>query len=208
MRGLSGVLVGSRRRTATALVAAGVTLVGMAAPPAALALGRAPAARPEVGIEDQNVIFGPAATSIVPVWRSMGIDSVRVQAFWDALSPETRSSSPPPGFNPADPNDPQYNWAALDRAVDLVLQNGMSVNLTINQCNPRWAGDEPSVDAHCWRPNSQLFAQFAGAVARRYGSRVNRYLLGSEPNQTSCSRSSSAREPCALPRRPTATATW
>jgi hypothetical protein len=185
MRGLCGLLVGSRRRTAIALVAAGVTLVGIAAPPAALALGRAPTARPEVGIEDQNVIFGPAATSIVPVWRSMGIDSVRVQAFWDALSPDTKSPSPPPGFNPADPNDPQYRWTALDRAVDLVLQNGMSVNLTINQCNPRWAGDEPSVDLHCWRPNSQLFALFAGAVARRYGSRVDRYLLGSEPNQAS-----------------------
>jgi hypothetical protein len=156
---------------------------GSAVAPPALGLGRAPLASPEVGIEDQGVISGPLAPSIVPVWRAMGVDSVRIQAFWDGVSPDSASPNRPAGFNPADPNDPQYNWAALDRAISIVLQNGMRVNLTINQCNPRWASDEPANPTHCWRPNSQQFAQFAGAVGRRYGSSVNRYLLGSEPNQ-------------------------
>src|SRR3712207_7152523 len=30
---------------------------------------------------------------------------------------------------------------------------------------------------------SRAFARFAGAVARRYGSRVDRYLMWNEPNQ-------------------------
>jgi hypothetical protein len=177
--------LGLRRSTLTALMVAAMAILGLALPPAALALGRAPIARPEVGIEDQNVIFGPAADSVVPVWRLMGVDSVRIQAYWDSLSPNTNETTPPAGFNPADPNDPQYKWGPLDRAISIVQANGMGINLTINQCNPRWASDEPSVDQHCWRPNPQLFAQFAGAVARRYGGLIHLYLLGSEPNQAS-----------------------
>jgi len=169
---------------ARACLLAVLACCAMAAAMAPAASGqRAPTARPEVGIEDQNVVFGPAATQIVPLWRAMGVDSVRIQAYWDALSPGTASADRPPGFNPADHNDPQYQWASLDRAIAVVLANGMTVNLTINQCNPRWASDQPVVADHCWRPNAQLFAQFAGAVARRYGALVYRYLLGSEPNQ-------------------------
>jgi hypothetical protein len=173
------------RRLVTAALLGVLGFVCLALPASALALGRAPVARPEVGIEDQNVIFGPTAGAVVPQWRAMGVDSVRVQAYWDALSPNASDTTPPPGFNPADPNDSRYKWAPLDQAIGLVLANGMGVNLTINQCNPRWASDEPSVDQHCWRPNPQLFAQFAGAVARRYGGSIHLILLGSEPNQAS-----------------------
>ena len=147
------------------------------------AQGRAPVAKPEVGIEDQTVVFGPNAAQVIPIWRAMGVDSGRIQAFWDALSPDGASPNRPAGFNPADPNDPRYRWGPLDQAIGLVLANGMSVNLTINQCNPRWASEQPAVPDHCWRPSPAVFAQFSSAVGRRYGSSVHRYLLGSEPNQ-------------------------
>jgi hypothetical protein len=152
--------------------------------PTARAGAFAPVAHPEVGIEDQNVIFGPSAPIVVANWRSMGVDSVRVQAYWDALSPDPTSPNFPNGFNITDPNDPQYQWGSLDQAINLILSNGMRVNLTLNQCGPRWASTQPSNPTHCWRPNPRLFAQFVGSVVRRYGGRVDRYLDGSEPNQT------------------------
>jgi hypothetical protein len=155
----------------------GGTTAGQSATP------MAPAARPEVGIEDENAIFGPSASVIAANWRSMGVDSVRVQAYWNAISPAGSSPTPPAGFNASNPNDPQYQWGPLDRAISIVRQNGMGVNLTINQCGPRWASLQPAVAAPCWRPSPTLFAQFAAAVGRRYGGQIARVLLGSEPNQ-------------------------
>jgi hypothetical protein len=143
----------------------------------------APVAHPEVGIEDENIVFGPAAPQLVGQWRAIGVDSVRVQAYWDALSPNPGSALHPANFDPSNPNDPRYQWSSLDRAISLVRLNGMRVNLTINQCNPRWASTQPRVSIHCWRPSPRLFARFVSAVGRRYGSVVDRYLLGSEPNQ-------------------------
>jgi hypothetical protein len=151
--------------------------------PAAAATPRAPVAHPEVGIEDENVIFGPSAPVVAANWRSMGVDSVRVQAYWNAISPAGNSPTPPGGFNPTNPNDPQYDWGPLDRAISIVRANGMGVNLTINQCGPRWASLQPSVATPCWRPSPRLFAQFASAVGRRYRGQIDRVLLGSEPNQ-------------------------
>jgi hypothetical protein len=171
-----------RPRLAATIVVATLAAV-LALPALASAQGFAPVARPEVGIEDQNVTFGPAAPQILAQWRDMGVDSVRIQAYWDALSPGSKSARRPAGFNPANPNDPQYQWALLDRAISLVRMNGMRVNLTINQCNPRWASTQPRNSTHCWRPSPRLFAQFVNAVGRRYGGVVDRYLLGSEPNQ-------------------------
>jgi hypothetical protein len=169
---------------ALAMPASGFGQNGGTSPTANGAASFAPLARPEVGIEDENVIFGDSAPIVVANWRSMGVDSVRVQAYWDGVSPDPTSPNVPAGFNPSDPNDPQYNWSDLDRAVNLILANGMRVNLTINQCGPRWASTQPSNPTHCWRPSPRLFSQFVGAVVRRYGSRVDRYLDGSEPNQT------------------------
>jgi hypothetical protein len=171
-----------RRRRAT-LVLVLAFAASMAVPALASAASFAPVARPEVGIEDEDVVFGSQATTIVPAWRAMGVDSVRIEAYWDALSPNPTSATMPPGFNPANPNDPQYDWTPLDRAIGIVLANGMGVNLTIHNCNPRWASTQPSVATHCWRPSPTLYAQFASAVVRRYNGRIRRVLLGMEPNQ-------------------------
>ena len=144
---------------------------------------RAPVAMPEVGMEDENVIFSPQARQIAAQWRTLGVDYVRIQAYWDALSPATKSRTMPAGFNPADPNSPGYNWGPLDAAIAAVRDNGMRVMLTVNQSGPRWASRQPAVNVKSWKPSPRRYAQFATALARRYGSRVDRYLVGSEPNQ-------------------------
>jgi hypothetical protein len=145
--------------------------------------GLAPVASPEVGIEDENVVFGPQAAQVAAQWRAFGVDYVRIQAYWDALSPATSSRNMPAGFDPSNPNSAGYRWGPLDRAIDAVRSNGMRIMLTVNQSGPRWASTQPSVKVKSWKPNPTRYAQFATAVARRYGARVDRYLVGSEPNQ-------------------------
>ncbi|HVE69457.1 MAG TPA: hypothetical protein VNB64_12840 [Solirubrobacteraceae bacterium] len=143
----------------------------------------ASAANPEVGIEDTNVVFGPMAAQVAATWRAIGVDYVRIQAFWDAISPATASPTMPAGFDPSNPSSPGYNWGQLDAAVEAVRRNGLRIMLTVNQSGPRWASLQPAVDVKSWRPNPRRYAQFASALARRYGTRVDRYLVGSEPNQ-------------------------
>jgi hypothetical protein len=138
---------------------------------------------PEVGIEDENLIFSPQAPQFAAQWRAMGVEYVRIQAFWNAISPATNSPRIPSGFDPSNPNDPRYNWGPLDAAIGAVLGNGMRVMLTLNQSGPRWASTEPNVITPSWKPNPTRFAQFVTAVGRRYGQRIDRYLMGSEPNQ-------------------------
>ncbi|MDX6651100.1 MAG: hypothetical protein QOJ97_3051, partial [Solirubrobacteraceae bacterium] len=157
------------------------TTSGAGVAPQAAAL--APVASPELGMEDNPSVFGPQAQQVAAQWRALGVDYVRIQAYWDALSPATTSPTMPAGFDPGNPNSSGYNWGPLDAAVNAVRSNGMRVQLTVNQSGPRWASLEPNVDVKSWKPNPARFAQFAGAVAKRYGARVDRYLVGSEPNQ-------------------------
>jgi hypothetical protein len=156
-------------------------LIALALAPAGA--GAATVAQPEVGMEDEALIFGPQPNVFAAQWRSMGVDYVRIQAYWNALSPGTNSTTIPPGFDPSNPNSPGYNWGPLDAAVNAVRNNDMKVMLTLNQSNPRWASTEPSVNKASWKPNPTRFAQFVTAVERRYGQQVNRYLMLSEPNQ-------------------------
>ncbi len=142
----------------------------------------APVSNPEVGIEDENLIFGPTANQVAGEWRAMGVDYVRIQAYWNAIAPSPGSRTIPGGFDPSNPNS-GYNWGPTDAAVNAARNNGMRVMLTLNQSGPRWASTQPSVATPSWKPSPQRFAQFATAVGKHFGSRVDRYLMGSEPNQ-------------------------
>jgi hypothetical protein len=138
---------------------------------------------PEVGLEDEALIFTPQALTLAAQWRGMGVEYVRIQAYWNAISPAAGSPAMPAGFDPANPGSSGYNWSGLDAAVNAVVNNGLRVMLTINQSGPRWASSEPNVRRPSWKPRPDLYAKFATAVAKRYGAKVDRYLAGSEPNQ-------------------------
>ena len=166
------------RRTLLALSLVLVAMLAMAAPSHA-------DGTVDIGFEDPSVAPGPAgdAPAVIQRWSQMGVQWVRIQAFWNALSPSPNSRSKPRGFNVANPNDRRYNWSSLDAAVARVRQNGMRIMLTVHQFNPRWASSQPSRRGQGWKPSPRLYGQFATAVARRYGGQVDRYLLGNEPNQ-------------------------
>jgi Cellulase (glycosyl hydrolase family 5) len=138
------------------------------------------AASPEIGIADDRILMsgGPTADRAVAEWRDMGVDTVRIFALWSQIAP----ASKPGGFRSADPNDPHYRWFYVDDAIERVRAAGMSVTLTVTGPGPAWTSSAPRRGQGQWKPRPSAYAAFAAAVAKRYASRVDRYILWNEPN--------------------------
>ncbi|MFL5821779.1 MAG: hypothetical protein ACJ76S_13945 [Solirubrobacteraceae bacterium] len=110
----------------------------------------------QLSIEDGGVTLTdrPDAQAIVNSWRTqLGVDSVRIQAFWDQISRE--------------------GWGRLDRGIALIRNAGLQPILTIHEKGPQFPA----------RPSPAAFAAFAGAAAARYRNSVYYYTIGNEPNQ-------------------------
>jgi hypothetical protein len=138
----------------------------------------------DVGVADDRLLFsspGQAATTVAE-WQAAGVDVVRIFARWGAIAPGPNDLAAPDGFEPANPDDPRYDWRTLDRAVDAVTGAGMRVVLTVTGWGPVWGSEYPVKRNPRWKPDPERFAHFATAVARRYGPRVDRYIVWNEPN--------------------------
>jgi hypothetical protein len=107
---------------------------------------------------------------------------VRLFAQWGRVSPQPSERRAPAGFDAGDPASPGYDWSALDRAVALVRDAGMTVTLSVTGPGPLWATANPAAGSTRLNPVPALFGRFAGAVALRYGARVDRYIVWNEPN--------------------------
>ncbi len=167
----------SRARRGLAALLVGIALA--VAPGAAQAAGNL-----QTGIANDGLLLAGDST-VAPLARrlaAMGIDSVRLHARWIAVVPRPVDRRRPRGFDMADPDDPLYNWAALDLAVDSLRANGIEPILAVTGSGPVWASRRPALDDPRYKPDPRLFGQFAGAVAERYGPRVDRYLIWNEPN--------------------------
>jgi hypothetical protein len=116
----------------------------------------------------------PVLTAISPPLRATwiqravgeGAGIVRVNINWSEVAPRVR----PPGFNPADPASPGYNWAFADAAVTQLERSGLQVLIDIVLA-PKWAegANKPRAErSGTWRPDPTQFAAFATAAARRY----------------------------------------
>ena len=140
----------------------------------------------EIGIADDAALLKEGdperGARLVADWRATGIDAVRVFAEWRAVSPGEAGPYRPEGFNPADPDDPAYRWQDLDRAIRLVGEAGLRVILSVSGPGPLWATADPGTGDQRRRPRPDAFGVFAGAVARRYGAAVDRYIIWNEPN--------------------------
>jgi hypothetical protein len=141
------------------------------------------AAGPQLGIADDRILLagGELADEAVAEWSDMGIDVVRIYALWNRIGP----THPDGGFE----------WTALDHAVDRVVAAGMEPMLNITGPGPLWISRRSERGEPRYDPDPKLYAEFARAVAERYGDRVNRYILWNEPNlggwlkpQRSCNR--------------------
>jgi hypothetical protein len=156
-----------------------------------LSLAVVPAAHayssPEVGMADDRILLkgtDAQVTSAISDWKGLGVNSVRIFARWSIIAPAESSKKMPVGFDPSNPSDPNYTWGPIDRAVGAAKAGGMKVYLTITGSGPLWGMSSPSNGNGGRRnPSPAKFAQFAEAVAKRYGSQVDDYIIWNEPNQ-------------------------
>jgi glycosyl hydrolase family 79 len=138
----------------------------------------------QTGIADDAVLLGggPEADEAVAHWRDMGVDVARIQVSWARVAPAPESAVPPPGFQPANPDDPQYNWGVIDAAVDRLVRAGIKPMLMIDGPPPLWGSGNPGRGNPRYRPSAPAYANFTAAVAGRYGANVDQYILWNEPN--------------------------
>lgn len=139
----------------------------------------------ETGIADDAVLLGggPAAEQAVAEWSRLGVDVVRIHVRWVAIAPSPGSVHEPAGFDARNPDDPHYNWAPVDNALRLLGDAHIRAMLAVTGSGPLWGSREPARGNPRYLPDASRFGAFAAAVAKRYGPRVDRYLIWNEPNQ-------------------------
>lgn len=140
------------------------------------------------------------------LFRSMGVDRLRVSAFWEQLVPNPQSRTKPDGFDGANHLDPRYQFAALDRVVTTAPRHGLRVMLTISTPTPIWASLNPELDNSVWKPNPAEFAAFTTALVTRYAPFVDQWGISNEPNQGSWLQPQTDRRGRLV--SPTSTAGW
>ncbi len=124
-----------------------------------------------------NFLLGygdPELTAADPAARQLwteravtsGASLVRFNVRWAEIAP----TSPPPGFDPADPNSPGYSWASLDASVRTATSNGLGILFTVLLA-PSWAeepGRPAGIRPGTWSPRAGPYGAFAQALAERY----------------------------------------
>jgi hypothetical protein len=126
---------------------------------------------------------GPVLRRELDAASTVGANMVRFIAYWTHIAPST----PPAAWNPADPNDPNYNWKTLDIEVIDAVQQGFTPYIDVLGA-PQWAQASPASDRSSNRPSASDLALFAQALAKRYSGavpgvpRVRYYQLWDEPN--------------------------
>jgi hypothetical protein len=119
---------------------------------------------------DNDPVFTSGSPAAQSLWigRTVaeGAGIARISVGWSVIAPATR----PPGFSPASPTSPGYNWTATDAAVRALSSQGLQVLINITSA-PSWAEGPhrpASAQPGSWRPNATAFAGFAKAAALRY----------------------------------------
>lgn len=97
---------------------------------------------------------------------SVGAKYVLSVASWASLAPRDPATS----FNPADPNDPGYDWTTLDDFVVEATARGLTPIVSVANA-PTWAegdGRPATAPAGTWKPQPNALGDFAAAIAVRY----------------------------------------
>src|SRR4051794_34272861 len=136
----------------------------------------------EFGMADDGALLGPEADATVAAWRDLGVDAARLQVSWSRVAPDPGAAVMPLGFQPTDPGDPRYHWSFIDEEVARLVAAGIRPVLMLDGPSPLWASSAPALGNPRLPPAAEQFADFAGAVARRYGGEVREYIVWNEPN--------------------------
>jgi hypothetical protein len=141
----------------------------LAAAVAFLVLGASAAhAQFQIGLQDPD--FTHASSDAQAAEKAIAPSLIRVTVYWAGVAPN--SPTLPAGFNPADPADSHYHWAAIDAEIRAAAQRHLQVLMTFLDA-PGWAQGpghpNPYASPGAWNPKPQAFAQFVHAAAIRYG---------------------------------------
>lgn len=171
----------ARHLTRALLLCLGLAIValGMASPANA-------GTRNEVSIIDDQLLLNAAPAALdadMAKFRALGVDRLRVSAFWNQIAPANLSRQKPAGFDGRNPGDGRYSWGPLDRVVDSASRHGLRIMVSISTPAPIWATGVTKVPNPLWKPNPAEFADFAQAVVTRYADRVDHWGISNEPNQ-------------------------
>ena len=121
--------------------------------------------------DDGLMLFRPAdeVQAAAGRMKQLGVDRVRITAYWSSLTRDPDSETKPEGFDARDPGAyEQARWSALDTAVRAVRAAGMDVLIDIGFWAPHWATDDPPGPRARSNIDPQAYADFATAVALRY----------------------------------------
>ena len=150
------------------------------------------AAGPEVGVADDRLLLdgGADPDRVVEEWKANGVDVVRIFALWSRIAParSRRASTAPTSTRPVRLGPPRPGGPARARRRPEGDAHGLGPG-------PLWTSRSPGRGNPRYKPDPAMYADFATAVARRYGADVDRYILWNEPNlpswlqpQASCVR--------------------
>lgn len=161
----------------------------LAALAATLVLPSAAPAAPHMGVsimDDQLLLDEPSETVLerhMARFRSLGVDRLRVSAFWDQIAPRPGRRRKP-RFDAAYSGDgTKYRFQALDRVVRAAVHARLELMISITTPAPLWATGDPGKHDRQWKPKPGEFAMFARAVASRYGLWADQFAILNEPNQ-------------------------
>ncbi len=149
--------------------------------------GAAPASaasRPIVtGFTSGGDIWNPATADLAGRRvRDAGARTLLIGTDWSTIAP----TSPPPGFDAANPADPSYDWTMLDSRVRTAVKWGLTPLIQLAG-TPAWATDYTG-PAGTNAPRPGDLGRFALAAARRYSGsfgglpRVRYWHVYNEPN--------------------------
>jgi hypothetical protein len=140
----------------------------------------------ELSVMDDVLLLGAPQEEVdrnMALFSSLGADRLRVSAFWNQLAPDAGSRTKPEGFDGANPSDPRYGWAPLDRVVTSAAQHGLRVMISISTPAPLWATAPSEQPNQVLSPSPAEFADFTQAVVQRYAGFVDHWGISNEPNQ-------------------------
>jgi hypothetical protein len=168
------------RRLAPLLLLAAALAISLVAAPSASA------ARNEVSIMDDQLLLNSSQTQLdsdMALFSALGVDRLRVSAFWNQIAPDNLSKTKPANFDGRNLYDPRYTWGPLDRVIDSASRHGLRIMVSISTPIPIWASSDPARNNPLWKPKASEFADFAEAVVRRYAPYVDQWGISNEPNQ-------------------------
>ncbi|MEJ7788437.1 MAG: hypothetical protein WKF29_01010 [Thermoleophilaceae bacterium] len=152
----------------------------------AMPAGASAGPRADVSIMDDQLLLGASQAEVdknMAIFRTLGVDRLRVSAFWNQIAPDEESRVRPGDFDAANPFEPRYRFAGLDRVVESASRHGLKIMVTITTPAPVWASREPQRDNKLWKPQPAEFGAFTAAVVGRYAPFVDHWGVSNEPNQ-------------------------